>query len=219
MVNVAAAFPPLPADSASIQARGCGAGRIKTRGAPSPTCLTCPVMAVCHLRLPAGDVSLHAKSIMYNSPPNFSPSLSRSLSPSLSLSLSGMLDIEWVGRSRGERKGESEVVAYNKKQVRGRREGWELLHVGRGSEKDNVIDLTGTERDWMQGRDERRETGEVEGEGQSEEARNGGKKKCCQYLLFCPLWVEKRRRVLHCYATPHGKPESRLKWKGVDVKF
>lgn len=71
----------------------------------------------------------------------------------------------------------------------------------------------------MQGRDERRETGEVEGEGQSEEARNGGKKKCCQYLLFCPLWVEKRRRVLHCYATPHGKPESRLKWKGVDVKF
>lgn len=40
--------------------------------------------------------------------------------------------------------GESEVVPYNKKERDGKDES---EYATRGSEKDNVIDLTGTERD------------------------------------------------------------------------
>lgn len=74
---------------------------------------------------------------------------------------------------------------------------------GEGSEKDNVIDLTGTEWDWIRGRDER--WGCVWGE-------RGGKAEETLPVPVILLSLGGEEMGFHCYATPHGS--QRAGWSG-----
>ncbi len=120
----------------------------------------------------------------------------------ISLSLSHSLRSEWEWAV--EREGESEVVRYNKKQARERqREMGKMRATICGEGKwERQCDRSDRDRERLN-MGERWEIGGLGGEWEP--------RRCCQYLLFCFLWVEKRRG-LHCYATPHGS--QRAGWRG-----
>lgn len=80
---------------------------------------------------------------------------------------------------------------------------------GEESEKDNVIDLTGTERDRIRGEMRDGDGGGCEGKA--------GEMLPVPVILLSSRWRREGLLPLLCHTT--RQPESRLKWRGVDVKF